>query len=384
MKRFLLSLCCIMALYAVSAQQAINEKQSTLSPEIHPDNRVTFRLAAPQAQSVKVVGDMIAEPAEMVRRDDGVWEYTTPKPIASNLYNYNFILDGVKITDPGNVHTMRDVSSSFNLLLIKGGKGDLFATNAVPHGTLSHVWYPTSDKQHSARRMSIYTPAGYEQGKGRYPVLYLLHGMGGDEEAWIGLGRAVHIFDNLIAEGKMQPMIVVMPNGNMIQHAAPGESAEGFVTPTLHLPRTMDGTYESLFHEIVEYVDSNYRTRADRLHRAVAGLSMGGFHSLHIAMHYPKMFSYIGLFSAAINRGNPELSPLYRDFDKHLDALYATEPRLMWIAIGSDDFLYEENLTLRKMLDKKGYPYIYHESEGGHIWRNWRDYLVLFCPQLFK
>ncbi len=385
MKRLLsLLCCCIISLGTVSAQQAIHEKQSTLSPEILDDNRVVFRLSAPAAHSVEVVGDMLTERGIMTRNDDGIWEYTTPSPVASDLYNYNFLLDGVKITDPQNVHTMRDVASTFNLLLIKGGKGDMFAANDVPHGTLARVWYPSDDSQHAARRMSVYTPAGYEGGEHRYPVLYLLHGMGGDEEAWVGLGRATHIFDNLIAQGKMAPMIVVMPNGNMAQHAAPGESAEGFIHPTPHLPRTMDGSFEGSFDEIIRFIDSTYRTIPDSDNRAIAGLSMGGFHSLHIAMNYPDKFGYIGLFSAAVNRGNPEISPLYGDRERRLAALYANNLHLMWIAIGCEDFLYEENVSLRKQLDSNNYPYTYHESQGGHTWRNWRDYLLLFCPRLFK
>lgn len=398
MKKIFLLLFCLSIATIVAAQQMLNQGASKLSPEILEDNRVVFRLYAPAADIVEIRGDVIPPvevksdkgtywatgSAQMTRCEDGVWEYTTPEPLASNYYYYNFKINGVRVTDPHNVYSVRDIASVFSTFIVKGGQGDLYSVNDVPHGTLSRVWYNTQDEQHKARRMSVYLPAGYESGKTRYPVLYLLHGMGGDEEAWVGLGRAVQIFDNLIAEGRMQPSIVVMPNGNMAQEAAPGESSEGFIRPTSVLPRTMDGSYESSFHEIVSYVDSHYRTIANRKHRAVAGLSMGGFHSLHIAQYYPEMFAYVGLFSAAVFRGKPELSDVYQNTDERLKQLYDNKPELMWIGIGKDDFLYKENVELRQKLDKCGYPYEYHESEGGHIWSNWRDYLIIFAEKIFK
>jgi enterochelin esterase family protein len=319
----------------------------------------------------------------MSRREDGVWEYITPEALSSDLYNYNMMVDGVKIADPGNVHTVRDIASIFNLLIVPGGKGDIFSVQDVPHGSLSTVWYPSTDKQHKARRVTIYTPADYLTSGEHYPVLYLLHGMCGDEEAWVGLGRAAQIFDNMIAQGRMKPMIVVMPNGNMAHEAAPGQSHEGLIHPEAMLPRTMDGAYEEQFIDIVNFVDKHYRTQADSDHRAVAGLSMGGFHSLHIAQYYPGVFGYVGLFSAAVFRGDATKSEVYRNPDGRLQELFDSKPHLFWIGIGKEDFLYEENVRLREKLDMLKYPYVYHESADGHIWRNWRDYLVLFVEQLF-
>lgn len=391
---------CVVFLSAVmtlSAQQTIHQRSSTFSPEILDDGRVAFRLHAPEARSVELTGDMLPEQevtnehgtwkvagvVPLERKEDGVWEYIS-EPLPSNYYNYNFILDGVRITDPANVYTVRDIASLFSLLIVPGDRGDMFGVQAVPHGSVSRVWYDVEDEQHKMRRMSIYTPAGYAEGDERYPVLYLLHGMGGDEEAWLGLGRAAQIFDNMIAAGRMTPAIVVMPNGNMAQEAAPGESSEGLIHPQAMLPRTMDGSYEEQFIDIVNYVDNNYRTVADAEHRAVAGLSMGGFHSLHIAQYYPGVFGYVGLFSAAVFRGDATRSEVYRNPDGRLQEFYAAEPKLVWIAIGKDDFLYDENVRLREKLDLMKYPYMYHESEGGHIWRNWRDYLILFSEQLFK
>ena len=218
----------------------------------------------------------------------------------------------------------------------------------------------------------------------RYPVLYLLHGMGGDEEAWISLGRTAQILDNLIAQGKAKPMIVVMPNGNASQEAAPGESSRGMVPPTMQLPKTMEGSYEQAFPEIVKFIDKNYRTVKSKSGRAIAGLSMGGFHSLHISKQYPDMFNYVGLFSAAIMPNKEASSPIYENMEGKLKVQFDKNPALYWIAIGKTDFLYKANEEYRKLLDKKGYKYTYYESDEGHIWRNWRIYLTEFVPMLFR
>ena len=286
------------------------------------------------------------------------------------------------MNDPSNVYQIRDVATVTSIFIVGGGQADLYEVNDVPHGTVAKVWYD-SPSLGMRRRMTVYTPAGYEEsGRTRYPVLYLLHGMGGDEQAWMELGRASQILDNLIAQGKAKPMIVVMPNGNASQEAAPGETSNGLVQPRFNLPKTMDGTYETSFPEIIEYVDSHYRTIRKKEARAIAGLSMGGFHSLHISKEYPGTFSYIGLFSAAIF---PEKeSSVYEDFDGKLAKLFATKPALFWIGIGKDDFLYKANTEFRQKLDAAGYEYTYVESAGGHIWRNWRVYLSQFTPLLFK
>ena len=263
---------------AVSAQQALWSASKVVSPQINDDNSVTFRLAAPEAQSVVVVCDYTAAdgkpigPGKMVRGEDGVWEFTTP-PLKSELYSYNFIVDGVKVCDPANVYINRDVASVANIFIIDGGRGDLYRVNDVPHGSVKRCWYdsPTLGK---SRRMTIYTPAGYEQGKEKYPVLYLLHGAGGDEEAWMTLGRTSQILDNLIAQGKCRPMIVVMTNGNAWQQAAPGESAAGMTPPGMKFDRTKK-SFEDSFGDVMAYVEDNYRVIRKKEARAVAGLSMG-------------------------------------------------------------------------------------------------------------
>lgn len=383
MKHFLAAACAIFIAASASAQQALWGGPQVVSPEINPDNTVTFRLQAPKAVKVQVAGDFIGSPgiAEMTEVD-GVWEYTT-EPLAPELYSYSFIVDGLVIRDPANVYMNRDVASVTNIFIVGGGRADLYKVNDVPHGTVSRIWYhsPTLNMD---RRMTVYTPAGYDRNrKQKYPVFYLLHGAGGDEEAWMALGRTAQVMDNLIAQGNAEPMIVVMTNGNAGEQAAAGESHEGFRKPGMQQRGMMDGGFEASFPDVVNYIEKNFRVYKDKSHRAVAGLSMGGFHSLHISRYYPDMFDYVGLFSAAIfpREGS---SPVYSNIEQTLDVQFAKKPALYWIAIGKSDFLYDANVKYRKLLDSKGYPYVYFENEDGHIWRNWRIYLTEFVPQLFK
>lgn len=376
------------------AQQALWGTAPVVSPEIHDNNTVTFRFKAPKAVRVQLTGDFLPVQknakfeapgiVDLKEGQEGVWEYTTPEPLKPELYSYSFIVDGLRMNDPANVYLIRDVSTLTNVFIIGGDRADFYKVNPVPHGTVSRIWYD-SPALGLERRMTVYTPAGYETSGKRYPVLYLLHGMGGDEEAWISLGRTAQILDNLIAQGKAKPMIVVMPNGNASQEAAPGESSRGMVPPTMQLPKTMEGSYEQAFPEIVKFIDKNYRTIKSKSGRAIAGLSMGGFHSLHISKQYPDMFNYIGLFSAAIMPNKKEVSsPIYENMGGKLKVQFDKNPALYWIAIGKTDFLYKANEEYRKLLDEKGYKYTYYESDEGHIWKNWRIYLTEFVPMLFR
>ena len=374
------------------AQQALWDSRNVVSPQVNDDATVTFRYFNPTAESVKVIGDFniaadgskLTPVIELIKNDNGLWEGTTSAPLAPELYSYWFDVNGVRTTDPANVYLDRDVTTISNIFLVGGGCDGLYAVNDVPHGSVSKVWYH-SDAFNTDRRMTVYTPAGYETSGKKYPVLYLLHGMGGDENAWSELGRACEILDNLIAAGKVRPMIVVMPNGNVDMPAAPGESHLGMNPPTPNLPHTMDGLYEMAFPEIINYVDSNYRTRTDKKSRAVAGLSMGGFHSLHTAMAYPDKFDYIGLFSAAIWAPRAEQIEFYHDMEGKLQRLLGGKAAPMcWIAIGKDDFLYDTNTKFREILDRNSLPYTYVETIDGHIWRNWRKYISSFLPLLFK
>lgn len=379
------------------AQQALWGGAPVVSPEIHDNNTVTFRLKAPKAVKVQVIGDFLPTQkiktpfgefdgpgvADLKEGKDGVWEFTTPEPLKPELYSYSFIVNDLKIMDPSNVYMIRDVASVTNVFIIGGDRADLYKVNKVPHGTVRRMWYD-SPTLGINRRLTVYTPAGYETSGKRYPVFYLLHGMGGDEEAWIALGRTSQILDNLIAQGKAKPMIVVMTNGNAAQEAAPGESSLGFAAPNMQLPKTMEGSFEAAFPDVVKFIDKNFRTVANKKNRAIAGLSMGGFHSMHISKQYPDMFDYVGLFSAAIMPNKDAKSPVYEDIEGKLKVQFSKKPALYWIAIGKTDFLYKANEDYRKMLDEKGYKYSYYETGEGHIWKNWRIYLTEFAPQLFK
>lgn len=388
-KSFILTILSLLLVYDTSfPQQALFGGADITSPEINADNSVTFRFQAPDAQEVKISGDWMpmqgwTPGSETMTKDEkGLWSYTTA-PLASDLYGYAFIVDGLRTTDPNNVYLIRDVASVANVFIIGGGKGDLYKVISVPHGTVTRRWYE-SPSLGMTRRITLYTPAGYETSKEKYPVLYLLHGMGGDEEAWINLGRTSQILDNLIAQGKAKPMIVVMPNGNVVQEAAPGESSLGFYKPTMQLPNTMDGRYEETFRDIINFTERNYNVITSKPGRAIAGLSMGGYHSLHISKYYPDSFDYIGLFSAAILPNEKVTSKVYDNFDSTLKKQMTNGYKLYWIGIGKTDFLYKYNLEYRQKLDAMKMPYEYRESEGGHTWTNWRVYLSEFATKLFR
>ncbi|GMQ24711.1 alpha/beta hydrolase-fold protein [Algoriphagus sp. oki45] len=377
-------------------QEALFRDQNIISPEVHEDNSVTFRVFAPNAKEVQVTGDFLPtvkihspmgqidgpSKAALTKDENGVWSMKTA-PLGPELYNYSFIVDGFTTTDPNNPFLIRDVASAFNIFIVGGGHAELFKVNDIPHGSVTRRWYD-SPGLGMDRRITIYTPPGYEQSSESYPVLYLLHGAGGDEEAWINLGRTAQIMDNLIAEGKAKPMIVVMPNGNVIQDGAPGEGSRNMYKPQFMIPKTMDGTYEGAFEDIIKFVESNYRVKADKANRAIAGLSMGGYHTLHISRYYPNTFDYMGLFSAAIMPREDATGKVYSNFDETLKAQMDNGYKLYWIAIGKTDFLYDANQQYIAKLDSMKMPYEYVESEGGHIWRNWRLYLSQFAPRLFQ
>ena len=318
----------------------------------------------------------------------GVWEYTTEFAVAPEMYTYTFRVDGLATIDPNNVFVNRDIASLTSVLLVPkaGERSDLYAIHKVPHGSVSKVWYP-SETAGFDRRLTVYTPAGYEESKTRYPVLYVLHGIGGDEDAWVTQGRATQILDNLIARGQATPMIVVFTNGNISQEAAPLENSTGYIRPTMQLPQTMEGSFETSFPEVVKFIDSHYRTIAKKQGRAICGLSMGGFHTLYITLNNPDLFNYSGMFSAAIGTGSESRATypgIYQDIDGKLARYFAKKPALLWIGIGNTDFLIQSNNEFRAKLEAAGYPFTYMETEGGHIWRNWRIYLSEFVPLLFN
>lgn len=378
----------IMSILTGFSQQSLFGGQEIISPEVKNDNTVTFRVLAPDASEVKLSGDWM--PAEgwtpgsvaMKKGENGIWSFTT-EVLSPELYSYSFSVDGFKTTDPNNPFLVRDVANVMNIFIIGGGQADLYKVNDVPHGTVTRRWYDSPGLKMD-RQITIYTPPGYETSKEKYPVLYLLHGAGGDEEAWSTLGRAAQIMDNLIAKGKAKPMIVVMPNANVTQDAAPGAGSLGYYKPQFMAPKTMDGTYEATFPDIMKFVENNYRVKADKADRAIAGLSMGGYHSLHISRYYPNTFDYVGLFSAAILPNQNVTHEVYNDIDGTLKKQMENGYKLYWIGMGKTDFLYKSGEEYLAKLDELGMKYIYRESDGGHIWKNWRVYLSEFAPQLFQ
>ena len=398
-----------MTMFALSAtaQEALWSGSQVKSPVVNSDGTVTFNLLAPKASRVVVTGDFLPPvvvdtpngkqerpgTAELTEGRGGVWSYTTGK-LSPELYSYSFRVNDMSILDPSNVYVNRDVASMTNIFIVSesaGDRGDLYRVNEVPHGDVSKVWYDSPTLK-MKRRMTIYTPAGYDKGK-NYPVLYLLHGAGGDEDAWTTLGRAAQILDNLIATGKAKPMIVVMPNGNPSCQAAPGAWSRGMYQPSFTESITPANapaaTMDESFPDIMKYVESHYKVGKSKHQRAICGLSMGGGHTFAISKRFPTQFDYIGLFSAGLHIGDRQ-TPFYEGLQKskevqqQLSALFGGHPRLYWIAIGKTDFLYQSNAELRRYLDEKGYPYEYRETDGGHIWRNWRLYLTEFAQKIFR
>ena len=381
----------LFSLQLTFAQQNVSFRTDIISPVVNDNGTVTFTLNAPNAQEVTVNGDWEPRISQMEKGSDGVWSFTTDK-LPSDLYMYRFTVDGVQMPDPSNAFSYRDVGNVFSVFVVNNGSADYYSVTDVPHGSVIRAWYP-SEQYQTERRLTVYTPPGYDNSNEKYPVLYLLHGSGGDEEAWITLGRVQPIIDNLIAEGKIVPMIVVMPNGNPDKQAAPGETSENFsYRPIMsqYLPKFADGTYILSFSEIVDFIDSHYRTKAQKSQRAVAGLSMGGFHSLLISANHPDLFDYVGLFSAGTPSGRTgdlalDLSlPAFNNLEDKYTLQKEKGYKLFWVAIGNTDFLYEPMQEHMKILDSLKFPYTYYESEGGHTWSNWRQYMLEFTPQLFK
>ena len=351
------------------------------SPEIAKNGAVTFKIKAAKADTVRLIIDSRVDTL-MKHTGNETWSITL-RDLEPDLYMYYFIVDGTKMLDPENAQVLRDVKTVMNTFVLDPQGDCPMAVHDVPHGEVRAVWYD-SPTLNATRRMMLYLPPGYELSRQRYPVLYLLHGTGGDETVWLEQGHAAQVLDNLIASGKAEPMIVVMPNGHTDTPAAPGMGPNNNEQPTFAHKQWMEGTFEQSFNDIMNWVDKNYRTRAAKRYRAIAGLSMGGYHSLYISANQPDDFNYVGLFSPAISRMDQGKCKIYDDLEGKLIAQFKQRPRLYWLGIGKDDFLYKDNAEFRKLLDKNRLRYTYHESAAGHEWANWRDYLVIFVQQIFK
>ncbi len=356
------------------------------SPEIQEDGSVIFRLYAPEIDSVTVrgtftIGESPIAMLKMVKNDTGLF-VAKSEPLPSDMYVYTFVADGVSALDPNNRIVVRDGSYIENRLVVPGKTFDLYDVKDVPHGRVHALWYP-SPTIGTNRRMIVYTPPGYETSGESYPVLYLLHGGGGDEEAWTSRGRANYILDNLIASGKARPMVIVMTNGVPSVQAAPGERPVASMSqPSNSGPAGMiSGKFEeSLVRDVVPFIENNFRVIPDADHRGIAGLSMGGYHTLSTTFKYPDEFEYIGVMSMGIFRN------VNRDeLVGQIEALKESDPTFYYIGCGKYDFLVYEGLQdLLALYDDLGFKYTYRETDGGHSWNNWRLYLSEIATLFFQ
>lgn len=355
---------------AVAAQPA---PPRPVSPEIGPTGQVTFRLMAPQANSVLLssAGDIPAIPfgggLAMKKDADGIWALTIP--IESGAYRYSFTVDGVSVLDPNNRAGSESNRNPWSLLYVPGSP--MMDTLDVPHGAIAEVNYRSAVRDGN-RRMHVYTPPGYQRDDKTYPVFYLLHGAMDSDDSWSTAGRAGFILDNLIASGAAKPMVMVMPDG----HIGP------FTMRASRLP--LDEFAREFRGDIKPYIEANYRVSTKREHTAIAGLSMGGAQTLDIAMTNLSDFAYVGVFSSGVFGITGDDSWQQKYSTTLGDRSQRAGLDLLWFATGTDDFLLGTTKSTIKMLEKHGFDVEYHESDGGHTWINWREYLHSFAQRVFN
>ena len=381
MKRILTILAvAALSVLAANGQELANfarQQQAIVSPEVK-DGKVTFRLAANYATRVQLQGNWMANPVadavDLQKGPEGIWEVTVDAP-EPEIYTYNFLVDGVAVNDPRNDKVQRDGTRYLNMLFIPGERSENYY-EATQHGTVTYRWYD-SPSLGISRRLTVYTPYGYEKNpKQKYPVLYLLHGGGGDEEAWTSMGRAAQILDNLIEKGLAKPMIVVMPNGNANQRAA---NTLGMSTLTFDRndPKYANAYVKSLVTEIVPFIEKEYRAIPKPDSRAIAGLSMGGGHTTSATILYPGVFGYICPLSSGIRESD--------HLDADLQGIKKAGYKLYWIGVGKDDTnAYKNSQVLDQALTRNGMPHTLYVSNDAHVWKNWRLYLNTFARLLFK
>lgn len=358
---------------------------AVISPEVLSGGRVVFRILAPEAKTVVLqasdIPGMQGPGPQFTKNENGVWEATVG-PIRPGAYRYTFLVDGVAVVDPRNPAVSESNNNVWSLIYVPGA--DFMEAARVPHGAVAEVhYYSTALGRH--RRMHVYTPPGYEQNSTKYPVFYLLHGAGDCDDSWSTVGRAGFILDNLIASGKAKPMIVVMPAGH---------TSTSFGMGGRDLQSTVDEFSQDFLKDIVPCVESRYRVLKGAGNRAIAGLSMGGMQTLNLAVSNLKDFAYIGVFSSGIFGSAPmgKAAPAAAqqpDWEtQHRaaldDASLKKHLKLVWFATGKDDFLLNTTRSSVEMLKKHGFSPVYKETEGGHTWANWREYLHEFAPQLFR
>lgn len=366
-------------IYTASGQQTEQTAPPQVtSPEVSADRTITFRIFAPGAEAVRLNGGDIpgnSRGAEMSKKENGVWEVKLG-PVQPGAYRYTFDVDGVSVVDPRNTSISESNENVWSLVYVPGS--DTADVKEVPHGAIAEVTYYSESLQRF-RRMHIYTPTGYESGNGDYPVFYLLHGASDSDDSWSTVGRAGFIMDNLIAAGKAEPMMVVMPAG----HTGPFRFGDGGAS----FRSSMTEFQEDFLNDIMPYVEKHYRVLPGKKHRAIAGLSMGGAQTLNIAIPNLDKFAYIGVFSSGIfGINNEDSSPSWEE--QHKAALDDSDLKkglnLVWFATGKEDFLIDTSRATVDMLKEHGFDVSFKESPGGHTWINWRNYLSEFAPLLFS
>ncbi len=353
-----------------------------VSPEILADHRLTFRLYAPKASDVIVRGDFGAD-MKLTKDDKGVWSATVG-PLTPDLYSYTFSVDGVKTLDPKNATIKPGIGSVDNMVFVRGKEADFEDLKDVPHGDVRQVWYRSSAID-ALRRMHVYTPPGYDGGGERYPVFYLLHGGGDEDSGWSTIGRAGFILDNLIAQNKAKPMIVVMPNGSLPRPANLPRGTAGAPSPEfVKMMAALQARFtKELLQNVIPHVEKNFRVLPGVENRALAGLSMGGGQTLATVTSHPDQFAYVGVWSAGISRNAGDFEKRNATFFESADKVNKTV-KLLSISVGDKDFLLAGSKSLDEMLKKHGIKHEMHVSGGGHTWINWRHYLNDFAPRLFQ
>jgi enterochelin esterase-like enzyme len=369
---------CLAALSVLSAQAQQAPPPVIISPEVGPQRRVTFRFRDPNAKEVKVAIEGMRDPIAMTKDDQGVWSVTT-EPLEPDFYGYSFVADGVGLMDPMNSLRKPNLLFASSEVHVAGPSSLAWELNDVPHGTVHHHFYH-SKVVGDDRDFYVYTPPGYDpRAKDLYPVLYLLHGYSDDASGWTAVGRANIILDNLIAEGKAKPMLVVMPLGYGAPEFVQRTPQFGAVFRDAKLrQRNMERFRQALIEEVIPAVGASYHVSGDREMRAIAGLSMGGAESLYTGLNSLDHFAYVGSFSGG---------GLGEDFGAQfpkLDSNANSELRLLWIACGTEDFLIQANRQFRAWLDTKGVHHTDVETPGMHTWMVWRRNLSVFAPLLFR
>ncbi len=368
------------ALYGQRAPAPYYEDTNNIpvSPEIHPDRTVTFRLFAPKASEVVLMGspgilEVIKKPAPLQKDDKGVWSLTLG-PLAPGFYTYGYAIDGgLRMPDPSNPNLEVRRWGATSMFILPGPEKAVFEERPVPHGTV-HVEFYDSKNLNTERMVYVYTPPGYETGSQKYPVLYLLHGNGQIEASWTWTGRANVIMDNLLADGKAKPMIVVMPYGH-IPREIKSASEPASQPPAQAMAATSGAIEKELLTAVKPLVESKYRVMTDRNHRAIGGLSMGAGQSMSIGLHNLDQFAYIAAFSGGGNRA---------EWEKADPAMLNKKLKVLWIGCGTEDPGYNGVKGMDELLSKMNVKHVWNQSGGGHSWPNWQVYLSKYAPLLFR